>query len=140
MLARLHQEGRARVACKGNRIFGVLEILDIGYRADFLDRAGALDSWPRDHRGPRGLGLAADNETAALEGEFALGLCDDPIEVGFADGDRFHQGFRLAPAFSARSQTPACGKLSRYAAPPQLRPVGAARGQIVRLARRACAL
>jgi hypothetical protein len=128
MLARLHQEGRARVARKGNRIFGVLEILDIGYRADFFDVVGVLDN------------VVTDNETAALEREFALGLCDNPIEVGFADGDRFHQGFRLAPAFSARSQTTACGKLSRSAAPPQLRPGGAARERIVRLARGACAL
>jgi hypothetical protein len=98
MLARLHQEGRARVAREGNRIFGMLEILDIGYRADFFDGVGALD------------GVATENETATLEREFAFGLRDDPIEVGFADGDGVHQSFRLAPAFSRGGQALACGK------------------------------
>ena len=43
MLARLHQEGRARVARKGNWVLGVLEVLDVGYRADFLDGVPARD-------------------------------------------------------------------------------------------------
>ena len=42
----------------------MLEILDIGNRADFLDRIGALD------------GVATNNETAALERKLALGLLD----------------------------------------------------------------
>jgi hypothetical protein len=93
----------------------VFEILDIGYRADFFDVVGAPD------------GVDTDNETAALEREFAFGLRDDPIEVGFADGDRFHRAFGWRQLFSRGGQALACGKLSRSAAPPQLCP-GAPRG------------
>ncbi len=48
-------------------------ILDIGYRADFLD------------------GVVGDNEAAAFEGEFALGLCDHLIESGIANDDGIHR-------------------------------------------------
>src|SRR6185437_8766063 len=92
MLARLHQEGRARVARKGNRILGVLEILNIGYRADFLDgvvSAAAVAD-----------GFSTDDEAAALEGELTFGLRDDLVEIGFADDDGFHQGLQRASVFS----------------------------------------
>src|ERR1700731_2073010 len=79
MLARLHQEGGACVACERDRIFGVLAVLNVGYRADFLDRLHV------------GGGAVADDETAALERELAFGLCYDYIERGFSDGDGVHR-------------------------------------------------
>src|SRR5208283_5312423 len=103
MLLRLHQERRARIARKRRGIFGVHPVLDIGDRADFLDRAFVI----------------ADDEAAALEGKLALGLRDHRVHARAAYRCSLHSAsfsFRfpvtvsnLAAADSADNAT-ACGR------------------------------
>jgi hypothetical protein len=80
----------------------VLAILDVGYRADFLD------------------GVVGDNEAATFEGKFALGLRDDLIESGFADDDGVHRLSAEVGSFACTAQG-SIGKLSRSAVAPQRR-------------------
>src|SRR5579871_807989 len=73
MLARLHQEGGARVARERCRILGVPAILNVGDGPELFNRAAV-----------------ADYETAALERKLALRLGDHALEIGLVDRDWLH--------------------------------------------------